>query len=128
MSSLWYVLVCLLLIALECFHMFVPIVQQEAAQKGERLARARLLLDAVERKIACERGREVLREFLRTLMRNRHLRFLGEELALAANIVQGKCACLMEVLVMCASNAGTQRQTVVVADMIKENKKCCNTI
>ena len=72
--------------------MFVPIVQQEAAQKGERLARARLLLDAVERKIASERGREVLREFLRTLMRDRHLRFLGEELALAANIVQGNCA------------------------------------
>ena len=63
-----------------------------AAQKGERLVRARLLLDAVERKIASERGREVLREFLRTLMRDRHLRFLGEELALAANIVQGNCA------------------------------------
>ena len=33
-----------------------------AAQKGERLARARLLLDAVEMKIAGERGREVLRD------------------------------------------------------------------
>ena len=51
-----------------------------------------MLLDAVESKIASERGREVLREFLRTLMRDRHLRFLGEELALAANIVQGKYA------------------------------------
>ena len=64
-------------------------MQQVAAQKGDRLARARLFLDAVERKLASERGREVLREFLRTLMRDRHLRFLGEELAIAANIVQG---------------------------------------
>ena len=64
-----------------------------AAQKGGRLARAHLLLDAVERRIASERGREVLREFLRTLMRDRHLRFLGEELALAANIVQGTELC-----------------------------------
>ena len=79
-------------IYLICFHMFIPTVQQMAAQKGERLARARLLLDAVERKIASESGREVLREFLRTLMRDRHLRFLGEELALAANIVQGNGA------------------------------------
>ena len=63
-----------------------------AAQKGERLARTHLLLDAIERKITSERGREVLREFLRTLMRDRHLRFLGEELALAANIVQGNYA------------------------------------
>ena len=62
------------------------------ARKGERLARSRLLLDAVERKIASESGREVLREFLRALMRDRHLRFLGEELALAANIVQGNDA------------------------------------
>ena len=67
-------------------------MQQVAAHKGERIARARLLLDAVERKIASEGGREALREFLRTLMRDRHLRFLGEELALAANIVQGNCA------------------------------------
>ena len=73
--------------------MFIPNVQQVAAQKkGERLARAHLLLDAVERKIASERGREILREFLRTMMRDRHLRFLGEELASAANIVQGNCA------------------------------------
>ena len=71
-----------------------------ATQKGERLARARLLLDAVERKIASERGREILREFLRTLMRDRHLRFLGEELALAAYIVQGKMLSLMAVLVV----------------------------
>ena len=70
--------------------MFIPILQQVAAQKRERLAGACFLLDVVERKIASERGREVLREFLRTLMRDRHLRFLGEELALAANIVQGK--------------------------------------
>ena len=83
--------VCLL-IDLACSHMFIPTLQQVAAQKGERLTRARLLLNAVERKIASERGREVLREFLRALMRDRHLRFLGEELALAANIVQGKCA------------------------------------
>ena len=84
--------------------MFVPTVQQVAAQKGERLAKARLLLDAVERKIASERGREVLREFLRALMRDRHLRFLGEELALAANIVQGNCALLqMAALVVCIS-------------------------
>ena len=89
--------------------MFVPTVLKEAAQKGERLARARLLLDAVERKIASDRGREVLREFLRTLMRNRHLRFQGEELALAANIVQGNCGFLMAVLVIYihVSNTGT---------------------
>ena len=85
--------------------MLTPIMQQVAAQKGERLARAHLLLDAVERKISSERGREVLREFLRTLMQDRHLRFLGEELALAANIVQGieLCFFLMELLVVCVS-------------------------
>ena len=76
-----------LLIALECFHLLF--LQQVAAQKGGRLAKAHLLLDAVERKIASEKGREVLREFLRALMRDRHLRFLAEELALEANIVQG---------------------------------------
>ena len=71
--------------------MFISTVQQVAAQKGERLAMAQLLLDAVERKIASERGRELFREFLKTLMRDRHLRFLGEELASAAYIVQGNC-------------------------------------
>ena len=60
--------------------------QQVAAQKGERLARAHLLLNAVERKVASERGTEALKELLRTLMRDHHLRFLGDELALAANI------------------------------------------
>ena len=92
--------VCLL-IDLVCFRVITSTVQQVAAQKGVRLARARLLLDAVERKLASERGREVLREFLRALMCDHHLRFLGEELALAANIVQGICAfLLMEVLLV----------------------------
>ena len=95
-SVYFFILKCIfmfyILIGMIFFYMLIPIIQQVAAQKGERLARARLLLDAVERKIASERGREVLREFLRALMRDRHLRFLGEELALAANIVQGSCA------------------------------------
>ena len=68
--------------------MFISTVQQVPGE-GEHVTRAHLLLDAVEARIASERGREVLREFLRTLMRDRHLRFLGEELASAANIVQG---------------------------------------
>ena len=72
--------------------MFLPTVQQVAARKVEHLARTHLLLDGVERKIASERGREVLREFLRTLMRDRHLRLLGEELVFAADIVQGSFA------------------------------------
>ena len=63
-----------------------------AVQKEKRLASAHLLLDAVERKIASESGREALREFLRALMHNRHLRFLGEELASAAYIVHGNCS------------------------------------
>ena len=71
--------------------MFIPIVQQVAAQKGECSAKARFLMAAVARKIASQGGREVLREFLRIMMRDRHLRYLGEELALVANIIQGNC-------------------------------------
>ena len=80
-------------------------MEQVAAQEGERVARALLLIDAVERKVASERGKEVLREFLRSLMRDRHLRFLAEELALAANIVQGDkwCFFLMATLVVYVS-------------------------
>ena len=51
-----------------------------------------MLLDAVERKIASERGRELLREFLWTLMQDCHLRLLEEEFALVANTVQGNYA------------------------------------
>ena len=82
-----------LLIGLIDIHIFMSTMVQAAGQEGERVTRAHLLLDAVERKVASERGREVLREFLRTLMRDRHLRFLGEELASAANIVQGDKLC-----------------------------------
>ena len=61
-------------------------MQQEAAHKGEYSARIQLLLNAIERRIATEGGRAILREFLRILLQDRHLRYLGEEMALAANI------------------------------------------
>ena len=62
---------------------------QVTAHKGERLARARLLLNAVESKIASSKGREVLTEFCHALLRDLHLRFLGQEMASQANIAQG---------------------------------------
>ena len=56
--------------------------------KRERMARARLLLNAVESKIASSKGREVLTEFCHALMRDLHLRLLGQEMASQANIAE----------------------------------------
>ena len=64
---------------------------QMTTHKGECLARARLLLNAIESKIARSKGREVLTEFCHALMHDLHLRFLGQEMASQTEIAQGQC-------------------------------------
>ena len=54
----------------------------------EPVEKAEFLLDAVERKIA-EGGWEILRTFLRAMIRHRELQSLAEEIIEAEHLTQG---------------------------------------